>query len=113
MRSLSIAMNVFKKGWILSVLSCAMVLSYAQDNSANKAKGVEVRGSVTDAATHQPLSAIRVTYEDYSAAITDSTGNFILNVPNYDVTVVLQGEGYQSKEIALKGRRTVTASLYE
>jgi TonB-linked SusC/RagA family outer membrane protein len=106
-------MNVFKKGWIVPVWLCAMVSSYAQDRTIDNAKSVEVRGRVTDAATHQPLSAIRVTYQDYSAAITDSAGSFILKVPNYDVTVILHGEGYQSKELALRGRSTISASLYE
>jgi TonB-linked SusC/RagA family outer membrane protein len=112
MRSLSIAMNMFKKGLIVPVLLCTIVSAYAQGKLANKT-GVEIKGKVTDAATHQPLSAIRVTYQNYSAAITDSTGNFILKLPNYNVTVMLQGEGYQAKEVALRGRRTVSASLYE
>jgi TonB-linked SusC/RagA family outer membrane protein len=110
---LLIAMNVFKKGLIVPVLLCAIVSSYAQNKSTNRTKNVEVKGRVTDAASHQPLSAIRVTYRDYSAAITDSAGGFILKVPNYNVAISLQGEGYQFKEVALKGRRTVSASLYE
>ena len=110
MRLLSIAMNVFKKGLVVPVLLCAILSSYAQKKSANY---VELKGKVTDAATHQPLRAIRVTYQNYSAAITDSAGGFVLKVPNYDVTVMLQGEGYQAKEVALKGRRVVSASLYE
>lgn len=103
-------MNLFKKGLIVQFLLCALVSLHAQTNSINS---VEVKGRVTDAATHQPLSAIRVTYQNLSAAITDSTGSFTLKVPNYDVTVMLQGEGYQAKEVALKGRRIVSASLYE
>jgi TonB-linked SusC/RagA family outer membrane protein len=113
MRLLPIAMNVFKKGWIVPVLLCATVSLYAQSNSANTVKSVEVKGKVTDAATHQPLRAIRVTYQNFSAAITDSSGGFTLKVPSYDVTVMLQGEGYQAKEVALKGKRMITASLYE
>ncbi|MBO9618722.1 MAG: SusC/RagA family TonB-linked outer membrane protein [Niabella sp.] len=113
MRLLSIAMKVFRQGLTGAFLLCAMASSYAQTDTADKIKGVELKGIVTDAATHRPLSAIRVMYQDYSAAITDSAGNFTLRVPDYTVTVVLQGDGYQSKEVALKGRKKVTAVLYE
>jgi TonB-linked SusC/RagA family outer membrane protein len=107
MQILPMLMNVLKKGSV-AVLLLGVISAKAQNKQA-----IEVSGTVTDAATHQPLTAIRVTYHDYSAAITDSTGHFTLKVPDNNVTIVLQGEGYQSKEIALKGRRTVTAVLYE
>jgi TonB-linked SusC/RagA family outer membrane protein len=119
MRLLPIAMNVFKKGLIVPVLLFGMVSSHAQNNdqpisnSANAVNSVEVKGRVTDAATHQPLPAIRVTYKNLSAAITDSAGSFTLKLPNYNVTVMLQGEGFQAKEVAIKGRRTISTSLYE
>ena len=65
-----------------------------------------------DAATHRPLPGIRISYHDISASITDSAGNFSVKVPNYNVAIVLEGDGYQIKEIALKGRKTVSSSLY-
>lgn len=74
---------------------------------------VAISGTITDAATRQPLRAINVTYQDYAASITDSLGRFTLKVPSDRVTIVVQGEGYQTKEIALKGRRQVAAALYE
>ena len=118
MQLLPIAMNVFKKGLVIPLLLSGMVLVSAQENvltnnvQDNK-KNVEIRGMVTDASTHQPLRAIRVVYQGYSAAITDSSGSFSLMVPNDNVTISLQGEGYQVKEIALKGRTTVAVSLFE
>ncbi len=72
-----------------------------------------VSGVVKDAATGKVLGGIKVTYKDYSAAITDSTGSFVLDVPSSRVSVLLEGEGYQSKQIALKGNNRITASLYE
>ena len=72
-----------------------------------------VSGVIKDAATGKNLRGIRVTYKDYSAAITDSTGAFVLNVPSPDVSVLLEGEGYQSKQIALKGNNHISAGLYE
>src|SRR5687768_10764599 len=67
-------------------------------------KGVIVTGNITNAATNKPLRGIRITYEDLSASITDSAGAFAIKVPDYNVALVLEGEGYQRKEIALKGR---------
>ncbi|MBE7171216.1 MAG: SusC/RagA family TonB-linked outer membrane protein [Williamsia sp.] len=127
-------MNRFKKGLFVPVLLAGCLTAAAQQDSStttNQQQGaitrdasnarqgrkpanpVEVRGRITDAATHQPIRAINVTYQDYSAAITDSLGQFSLKVPNKDVTIVVQGEGYQTKEIALKGKSEVAAALYE
>ena len=107
-----------KKGLLLPVLALSSLTLRAQETSditarVDVSKGVEVKGTITDAATRKPLGAIRVTYRDYSAAITDSLGNFSLKVPNYNVAIILEAEGYQAKEIALKGRNTVSAALYE
>ncbi len=76
-------------------------------------KTVTVTGSITDAATGKPLQGITVRYKNNSAAITDSTGHFSLKVPDYNVAVTVEGETYQSKEIALKGRSKVSTGLYE
>lgn len=123
-------MNLFKKGLFVPVLLWGLSAA-AQDGRANNdpqkpavltpgtGSGkqlrlpIEVKGTVTDAATRQPLRAINVTYQGYSAAITDSLGRFTLKVPGDRVAIVVQGEGYQTKEIALKGRRQVVAVLYE
>ena len=72
-----------------------------------------VSGVIKDAATGKNLRGIRVTYKDYSAAITDSAGAFTIKVPSSGVSVLLEGEGYQAKQIALKGNSRITASLYE
>ena len=92
----------------------------AQDNSSSiivlskqNPGSYKVTGVIKDAATGKALSGIKVTYKDYSAAITDSAGAFELNVPSPYVSVLLEGEGYQSKQIALKGNSHITSSLYE
>jgi TonB-linked SusC/RagA family outer membrane protein len=129
MQFLQFIISHLKKGLLVPVFSCTLAHLYAQQTSDSAAlretifvsgnqndralKGVEVKGTITDAATKKPLRAIRVTYQNYSAAITDSMGDFSLHVPNYNVAIILEAEGYQAKEIALKGRRTVSAALYE
>jgi TonB-linked SusC/RagA family outer membrane protein len=106
----TVLINRFKN-ILLPALSLTCLYASAQKNP-NKSE-VKIEGVVTDAATHQPLRAIGVSYQDYSADITDSLGHFALKVPNDKVTIVFKGEGFQTKEIALKGQRKVTAALYE
>jgi TonB-linked SusC/RagA family outer membrane protein len=112
--------NIFKKGLLIPVLCLGFVTVKAQNDTVaynqkqiDLAKAVEITGTITHAATRLPLRAISVTYHDYSAAITDSSGHFTLRIPNADVTIIVQGEGFQAKEIALKGRKTVDILLYE
>jgi TonB-linked SusC/RagA family outer membrane protein len=75
--------------------------------------GVIVTGMLIDASTGKSLPGISVKYKNRFAAITDTNGNFSLKVPDYHVAVSVQGGGYQSKEIALKGRNRISAALYE
>jgi TonB-linked SusC/RagA family outer membrane protein len=116
--------RAIKKFSFFSVLTLACLFSQAQINQpaadttvvSNKSGSVvlvNVTGVIKDAATGKPLSGIRVTYKALTAAITDANGTFTLKVPDYNVAVIAEGEGFQSKEIALKGRRMVTTSLYE
>lgn len=107
------AMNVFKKGLIVPVVLLGMQARAQDSGNGPEGKSIEIKGTVRDAATHLPLRAVRVAYQNYSAAITDSAGNFSLKVPDDHVTILIKGEGYQTKELALKGRTTVSASLYE
>ena len=88
----------------------ALLISFS---SVKAQQQVTVNGVITSAATHQALRGISVTYKNISAAITDSTGSFSIKVPDYNVTVIAQGEGYQTKEIALKGSNKISAELYE
>lgn len=120
-------MNIFKKTVVVPAVIFGCLSAVAQgdpqpvaaDSSAVKQAPktamdvIEIQGTITDAATRQPLRAISVTYQDFSAAISDSAGHFRLKVPDNNVTLKLKGEGYQAKEIALKGRSSVSAALYE
>ena len=82
-----------------------------------KAKEMEgflpVTGTILEDATGKPLPGISVRYKDVSAGITDSLGKFSLNVPDYQVAVTIDGAGFQTKEIYLKGRSVINAALYE
>ncbi|HEX6180721.1 MAG TPA: SusC/RagA family TonB-linked outer membrane protein, partial [Chitinophagaceae bacterium] len=74
---------------------------------------VQVSGTVTDAVTKKGLAGIRLKVDNFSAAITDSTGGFSLKVPSYTATIIVEGEGYNSQRIPLKGRRSLTIRLID
>lgn len=72
-----------------------------------------VKGRITDATTGAALRGVRISYKESAAAITDSTGAFSIKVPSYNVSIHVESEGFQDKDIALKGRGVVSAALYE
>ncbi|MCS3796509.1 SusC/RagA family TonB-linked outer membrane protein [Niastella sp. OAS944] len=74
---------------------------------------VDVKGSIADAVNRKPLSGARVTYKNATAAITDSLGNFLLKVPGYNVSIRIEADGYQTRELALQGMAIVKGFLHE
>ncbi|WP_207422191.1 SusC/RagA family TonB-linked outer membrane protein [Desertivirga brevis] len=74
---------------------------------------IKASGVITDAATGKPLDGISISVPGYSASITNEKGEFTISVPDYNTVLVVNAQGFQTKEIALKGRRSVKASLYE
>src|SRR5882724_10025826 len=103
-----------------TVIACPMLQAQQATDPAKpasaettKAGGLTVTGVIKDAATGKPLPAINISIPDYSAALTDDNGSFTIKVPNYNATLLVKAEGFQTKEIALKGRKSVTAGLYE
>ncbi len=79
----------------------------------NNIKELKAVGVIRDAVTGKPLAAINISIPDFSAALTDDNGNFSIKVPNYEVTLFISGEGFQSKEIPLRGNSVANTSLYE
>src|SRR5688572_12643872 len=77
------------------------------------AEGVSVTGTITDAATKKALSGIRVKVDGFSAAITDDNGSFTIKVPSYNSSIVIEGEGYTSRRLPLKGRSSIAVSLID
>ena len=80
------------------------------DSTTTKVK-LPLKGVVTDAATKKPLAGVRVAVRDFSAAITDESGSFTLNVPGYDVDVEVVAEGFAKKQVSLKGSKSIDVSL--
>jgi len=72
-----------------------------------------IRGAIKEAATGLPLPGINISVPGYSAAITNEKGSFRIKVPSPDAVLTVSGQGYQVKEIVLKGQRNITAMLHE
>jgi hypothetical protein len=74
--------------------------------------GLQATGTITDAITGKPLSGISISVFEFSAAITDDKGNFKVRVPSYSAVLIVSGPGFETKELPLKGRKSVASSLY-
>src|SRR5688572_555301 len=76
-------------------------------------KGVPVSGKIVDAATKKAVAGVRVQVPEFSATITDDNGSFTIQVPSYDATIVVNGEGYDTREVPLKGRNNISVALLD
>ncbi|GAB3904996.1 SusC/RagA family TonB-linked outer membrane protein [Mucilaginibacter boryungensis] len=90
----------------ISVKLADSIARYKAD-STKIARGDKISGVIKDAATGKPVLGISVGVTEYSATFTDDKGHFTLNVPNLDAILFIKGQGYQQKEVPLKGRKTL------
>lgn len=72
---------------------------------------VKVSGTVKDAVTGKPLTGINVSYGTVSADVTDENGAYTISVPTGTEDIILSGEGFEKKQVSLKGRSVVDVSL--
>ncbi|GEP94218.1 SusC/RagA family TonB-linked outer membrane protein [Chitinophaga cymbidii] len=93
----------------------AQTTTGSEDTTLRRAtgKGVTVSGKVTDAATRKAAVNVRVGVENFSAAITDADGRFVLNVPSLQSTIFVSGEGYDTRLVSLRGRNNLEVSLLD
>lgn len=107
-------MHIYKKILTLTVAlaSCYFVQAQKGKGAASESKFV-VKGTVVNAATHKPVRGIRVRFKDFTAAITDSAGNFSIKLPAAEAIVMLTGDGFQTKEVAVKGAGSLNIEVYE
>ncbi|WP_448700224.1 SusC/RagA family TonB-linked outer membrane protein [Mucilaginibacter sp. AW1-3] len=124
-------MHIFTKSFTALSLASAFLLAsavgFAQTSDTSAVKkadstavvkkrnrsGVYATGTILDAATGKPLPGINISVFEYSAAITDDKGSFSIEVPSYLDVLLISAQGYQTKEVPLKGRKAVSALLYE
>lgn len=75
-------------------------------------KGEKVIGTILDGNTNKPLVGINITVTGFNAAITDDKGNFSITVPDYNSSIVISGNGFQSKVVPVYKGKPVTTKLY-
>ena len=76
---------------------------------------VEVCGTVVDAATGEPLAGVQIhAYNNKRyTAMTDEDGSYVINVPAFVTSLVMNLEGYNQIVTSINGRsEDVDASLY-
>ncbi len=93
----------------VSLISTNLLQLKAQTNS-NK---IIVEGSVINGANKMPLRGVRVTYKNLAATITDSAGNFAIKLPIVKALLQFEGDGFQSKEVAVNGNNKLKVVLYD
>lgn len=80
-------------------------------DSLKRAQGKKISGILRDAATGKPISGMNISVPLYSGSLSDEKGAFNISVPNYDAIIFVKGQGYQPKEIPLKGRSAIPVIL--
>src|SRR6186997_741383 len=107
-------MRMIKIDILKILLPVVFVLSVTGSiNGQTTEAKLPLSGVITDAATKKAIIGIRVTVENFSATITDENGNFTINVPSYDAELVISGDGYETRQIALKGRKNMSIALLD
>jgi TonB-linked SusC/RagA family outer membrane protein len=116
---MKLSRNIQKALLIAGSSVCFASITYAQKKpaAANTAAQTKaeyfVTGIVKDAATDKPLAAVKVTVPEFSAGLTDDNGKFRIKVTSYDATLFLSADGFQSKQVALKGSNNICVLLLE
>lgn len=87
--------------------------SVAPPKANTAKKGITVTGTILDAATNKPLAGINISIFEYSAAISGDKGEFTIQVPDDVAVLTISGPGFQTKDVPLKGRKSVSVILFE
>lgn len=107
----------FRKTLGLVVLLAAMQDTTAQQQAPKKdtvaVVKTQVTGTIRDAATGKGITGARITLPNVSASITDGSGSFKLNVPTFYEDILVSADGYDTKQVPLKGRMQIVVSLLE
>jgi TonB-linked SusC/RagA family outer membrane protein len=81
-------------------------------NDGSAPQQVKVSGTITDAATKEPLVGVNVVLEGTTVGvITDVNGKFTLGVPNLTGTLAVSYIGYVAQKIPINGMTTIEISL--
>ncbi|WP_316798142.1 SusC/RagA family TonB-linked outer membrane protein [Pedobacter frigidisoli] len=79
---------------------------------ARAVKGERVRGIVIDGNTNKPLVGVNVTVPNFTASITDEKGRFNIVVPDFNATVIISADGFQTKVLPVYKEKEIKTRLY-
>ncbi len=75
---------------------------------------VEIKGTVTDANTGEPLPGVNILEKaTQSGTSTDQDGNYTITVSGPDAVLIFSSVGYLSEEVDVAGRTTINLTLVE
>lgn len=87
-----------------------VVLKEGVDPNAIQTQEVKITGKVTSA-TGEPLAGVSVFVKgSRTGTVTDANGNFSITVPD-DAVLVFSSVGYETYEVSVKGKTSVTVSM--
>ena len=98
---------------LCSFVACSIFANAQKIRAIDTEPKFLVNGAVVNAATGKPIRGIRITYKTYAASLTDTAGNFSIKLPGGDVMLLAEGDGYQSKEIAVRRSASLKIVMYE
>jgi TonB-linked SusC/RagA family outer membrane protein len=105
---------MYKKIITLSVAIATFLLVNVSDLFAQVVGNkFAIQGQIFNAATKKPLPGIRVMYKDIAAAISDTAGNFSINLPVQHALLLLEGDGYQGKQVSVSGLSSLKILMYD
>jgi TonB-linked SusC/RagA family outer membrane protein len=81
--------------------------------TAGTAQKVQLSGIIVDAASKKPIAGARISVKDFSASISDDKGAFKINVSSYYDDIVITADGFEPKQIALKGKQAITVAMLD
>lgn len=87
-----------------------VVIKEGTDAAAITTQDIKITGRVTSA-TGEPLAGVSVFVKgSRTGTVTDANGNFSITVPD-DAVLVFSSVGFESAEVSVKGKTTVSVSL--
>lgn len=93
---------------------CALAAKGTMPVQAEQQRQIVVKGKVVDKQTKEGLIGASVTVKGLTTgAVTDINGNFSINVPYAEATIVVSYIGYQPQDVKLAGRKELVVELIE
>lgn len=72
-----------------------------------------ITGRITTVLSGAAVAGLNISYLNLAETITDNKGYFSLKVPGLWVSIDIRGQGYQDKQVALKGKGNLDIVLYK